>query len=788
MKIRNILLGLLAMVTLFACTPDAPVVKPTLEVSTSKMSFNSFGGERPLTITTNNAWTVAADVDWITFDSENGDASADPQQVMVYVDENKAVNTDPRTGKITVTSGGLTHEVEVSQSATEFVAELSVSLETLSAVAAGEALTFNVTSNVAWTVSSEAEWLTFSPASGEASADAATVTVTVAANDVEQARTATITVAGEGVEETISLTQEAKPLEPAEMEGDGSEANPYIIKTAAHMLSMRDVAKVDGTTYFRLANDVDMASVTNWVPVNFDGTYSRQIHFDGGNFTLSNFAPQTWKYTEDPAVEPVEETDTPAEPVVKDAGYHSLFGVLYGSVKNIKIDNVTIEGTNACGVIGGFVGTVDKPGHVENVTITNADVYNKGERVGIVAGAANGATFKNVSAQGVVKGDKQDAAGFVGKTQGVISMTDCSVKASVTSTLEVNNRCGGLIGWNAATDATLTNCHVLAGSTITDASAKTAKKDGCYGGLIGYGDSGEVVLKIKGCSVKAALNSGTFSIKVAGMIGTLGYSSTVSIEDSFVEAEISSGQNYVGGLVGYLGKSKLTVTGCHFDGAVAGASGVGGLVGGVEDTAVLTLSKSYSKGNLTSTANNSGGLVGLSSATSVISDSWSSMNLTQSGQFGGGIIGAGQTTKVVVTNCYSIGNIGVSRGSGGIAGLVKAPTSEVKNCLAWNPEIKTNRGETQYSPGAVIGVVQINGNYSSCFRTSAMTFTDVKMTLVDHDDVSAGMPPLPDYTSSDNNQRAYHGKASDKTLSAAAKELGWSEDIWDLSKDVPTLK
>ena len=784
MKLKNLLIGLLAILPFVACEPEAPetpAVIPVLELSSSKYTISSLGDEKVLYVTANNAWTIEADVDWISFSQESGEAAEEKQMVKVYIDPNPA--QEARNGKITVKSSDLTKEVPVTQAAVEFVAELEVSATELSAVAEGEDLTFTITSNVAWAVSSEAAWLTFSPANGQAAETAAAVTVTVAESDVLTERTAVITVSGEGVEETISLSQAGKPLAPETMEGAGTEASPYLIKTVGNMLAMRDAAIVDGTTYFRLENDIDMAPVKNWIPINFEDPYSRQIHFDGGNFTLSNFAPETWNYETTPA-----EGAESAEPVLANARYHSFFGVLYGSVKNVKIDKVTISGTDACGVIAGFVGTGGKPGHVENVIITNANVYNKGERVGLVSGVANGATFKNVSAEGVVKGDKQDAAGFVGKTQGVISMTDCSVKASVTSTLEANNRCGGLIGWNAAADATLTNCHVLAGSSITDASAKTAKQDGCYGGLIGYGDSGEVVLKIKGCSVKSTINSGTYAVKVAGIIGTLQYLSTVSIEDSFVEAEVTAGQNYVGGLVGYLGQSKLTVTGCHFDGKLTGASGVGGLVGGVENNAELAVSKSYAKGNLTSTANNSGGLVGLSNSTSVISDSWSSVNLTQSGQFGGGIVGAGQTTKIIVTNCYSLGNISVSRGSGGIAGCVKAPTSEIRNCLAWNPEIKTSRNETQYSPGAIIGVVQANGNYASCYRTSAMTFTDIKMTLVDHDDVTAGMPPLPDYTDSDNNQRAYHGKSSDLTLSAAAQSLGWSTDVWDFSGALPVLK
>ena len=71
-----------------------------------------------------------------------------------------------------------------------------------------------------------------------------------------------------------------------------------------------------------------------------------------------------------------------------------------------------------------------------------------------------------------------------------------------------------------------------------------------------------------------------------------------------------------------------------------------------------------------------------------------------------------------------------------------------------------------------------------------MVFEDVVMALTDHEDVVNGLPLYPSYTTNDNNQRAYHGKAAaaDATISSVAQSLGWSSDIWDFSSAVPTLK
>ena len=830
MKLKNLLIGLLAIVPFVACepeTPETPAVTPVLELSSSKYTISSLGDEKVLYVTANNAWTIEADVDWISFSQESGEAAEEKQMVKVYIDPNPA--QEARNGKITVKSSDLTKEIPVTQAAVEFVAELEVSAEELSAVAEGEDLTFTVTSNVAWAVSSEAAWLTFSPANGQAAETAATVTVTVAASDVLTERTAVITVSGEGVEETISLSQAGKPLAPETMEGAGTEASPYLIKTVGNMLAMRDAAVVDGTTYFRLENDIDMAPVKNWIPINFDGTFSRQIHFDGGNFTLKNFAPETWNYEKAPVegAEGAEGTEgaESAEPVLANANYHSLFGVLYGSVKNLKIDNVTISGSNPTGVIGGYVGTGGKPGLVENVTISNAKVTNAGDRAGGVCGNAKEATFKNVSFQGtvtstytekeaksggfvgqtetsavfegcsadvVVTGDSNDIGGFVGKTTGKASFKDCNVKVILTSNKTEKCRVGGFIGWNSTSETTINNCHVLAGSFVS-----TPKVNGTAnaGGFIGFGDTNDTVLTIENCSAKASVDVGTAGAHSSAFIATVSYKSVVTIKNSFAEGNVSSAKNYVGGLVGYIGSSAtptdLTVTGCYFKGQLTGASGLGGLIGGVEG-GKAKVEKSYMKeGSVTPTGHNSGGIVGLVNGQTTVENCWANLTLTMAtSQFGGGIVG-GVQNALVVKNCYALGEVNVSRGAGGIVGQVKGAAPVVEGCIAWN-SIKTNRSAAQYSPGAIVGNIQIDGTYKKCYRKGDMSFTDVAMTLVDHDDIENGRPALPVYegTEADHNQYAYHGKAADSTdsLSAVAQTIGWSTDVWDFSGALPVLK
>lgn len=814
MKFRNLFLGALSLLAFFSCQPDAePVVKPVLELSTEKLVFGSMSDMKVLNITANNAWTITADVEWLNFSETSGEASENQQSVNVYSETNPEL--EDRTGKITVTAGGLTKEVAVTQKATEFVAELAVAPKTLAATAAEGTYTFAVTANVAWTAAADVEWVTLEPATGVASAEPATVTVTVAATDLYVERKAVITVSAEDLVETVELTQAPKTLEAEAMEGEGTEASPYLIKSVANMLALREAAAVDATTYFRLENDVDMAAVTNWVPVNWDGTFSRQIHFDGNNKTISNFAPATWTYLAEPA-----EGSESTEPEVKTAGYHSLFGVLYGSVKNLTINNVEITGSNACGVIGGYVGTGGKPGLVENVTITNAKISSTGDRAGGVCGNAKEATFRKVSFQGsvattyktdaarsggfvgntettavfeecsadvVVTGESNDLGGFVGKTTGNVSFEKCNVKAIVSFNATTQNRCGGFIGWNSAVETTINDCHILPGSSIT--SSTTGAN---LAGFIGYGDAdATTTVNITNSSSEANVNS-QLSPESSPFIGMIGYDPVVNITNCYAKGNVVTSKNYIGGIVGRVNKAVVTITKCNFQGTLQGASGVAGLVGGVEGGTV-NVYKSYTRGTITASAHNSGGLIGLGNGPIIVENSYADVTFTQTGgQFGGGIVGAGQNTVLSIKNCFATGVMEVSRGVGGIIGKAEgSEKNEVLNCISWMSKIKTNRGNTQYSVGGVVGVDRnMSANFKSCYRRADMVLEDVVMTLTDHEDVDNSLPVYPVYTTSDNNQRAYHGKAAaaDATISSVATTLGWDETIWDLSGDVPALK
>lgn len=337
----------------------------------------------------------------------------------------------------------------------------------------------------------------------------------------------------------------------------------------------------------------------------------------------------------------------------------------------------------------------------------------------------------------------------------------------------------------------------MAGSTVTDESGRTAQANGNYGGFIGYGDAEGTVLEITGSTANVVVNTGTLALEASTFIGSFGYTSTTTISGCSVSGELITSKNYAGGMIGCMRNSSVvTITGSNFSGSVKGASGVGGLVGGVE-SATLNISNSYATGTVNSTNNNSGGLVGLSNGTTSIENSWANVNLIgpSAGQHGGAIIGMGQGAKILVKNCYSLGEVNVGRGAAGIAGQTKATSTEISGCISWVSKITTNRAMGNWSPGAIVGCANGNGKFADCIRRSDMVLDDDWMTLVDQDNITSGTPPLPSYTSSfadkdKYTQAAYHGKAAaaGSTISSVAKTLGWDETVWNLEGSVPVLK
>ncbi len=254
--------------------------------------------------------------------------------------------------------------------------------------------------------------------------------------------------------------------------GDGSQANPYIIRTVSDLTGMAGKLAAE-KKYFAMVNDIDMASVTSWIKIE-NGT---PIDFNGNNRTISNFQPTSYA-----------------------SGYRGFIGVLNGRLANLTISSSNVDGTansgtSPCGIACGYCGTKAIRGDVENVHVEGFVKGNAGGVGGLVGVLGNG-TISRCSADVVVTNQTQRAGGLVGyhnnaDVSSLCEISDCWTSGSLTALNHQKN--GGIIGemyssTTASPTAVLTNCY----STMSLNVSRNA--GGIVGALHQNGKS-----KVEGC-------------------------------------------------------------------------------------------------------------------------------------------------------------------------------------------------------------------------------------------------------------------------------------------------
>ena len=117
MKIKHLMIGMLAIAASVACDKVEPVEEPVLEVNKTEVAVAATAAEGAFEVTANNAWTATADADWVSLTPAAGDGAEKAVKVKVTADDNTA--TEARTATVTVKSGALTKIVKVTQAAAE---------------------------------------------------------------------------------------------------------------------------------------------------------------------------------------------------------------------------------------------------------------------------------------------------------------------------------------------------------------------------------------------------------------------------------------------------------------------------------------------------------------------------------------------------------------------------------------------------------------------------------------------------------------------------------------------
>mgnify|MGYP002558078156 FL=1 len=274
--------------------------------------------------------------------------------------------------------------------------------------------------------------------------------------DFDNIDTTKAEIAVEG--ETQTLTVYAKASKKEFLEGEGTEANPYLIKTAADLAKFAEFVTAGETLsgyYLKLENDVEVASFTQIG----NKTKAFSGYFDGNGKTIKGVN-------------------------LEGASNLGMFAILSGAT----VKNLTIEGS--VGATGGTNGL-------------------------LAAQAYCGTLVENVTVKGTVSGGSTDNGGLIGASvkigSGDVYIKNCVNYANVTSSgVKGTAATGGIIGANAAGLATyIENCKNY-GNISTEGTFA--------GGMIGLLRvvSGNNNAKVSGCYNYGNINGG---VQVGGIVG-----------------------------------------------------------------------------------------------------------------------------------------------------------------------------------------------------------------------------------------------------------------------------
>ena len=178
---------------------------PVISLDTSSLEFASVSASKSFKITANTSWTVASDQTWCSVSPASGSGDS---SVTVNVEEN--TSTAERTATIMVKSDAGNKTINVTQSGVAAVLTLDVS--SLEFASGSGSKMFRISSNIMWAISSDKNWCSVSPTSGN---NDGSVTVSVEENTSTSSRSATITVESATIMRTLAVTQNgATPVTP----------------------------------------------------------------------------------------------------------------------------------------------------------------------------------------------------------------------------------------------------------------------------------------------------------------------------------------------------------------------------------------------------------------------------------------------------------------------------------------------------------------------------------------------------------------------------------------------
>ena len=333
---------------------------------------------------------------------------------------------------------------------------------------------------------------------------------------------------------------DTKPL------GQGTEANPYIIASAANLAYLSDHYNDDDIKgkYFKQVVDIDLDN-HEWTPINSSGA-SNVYYYNGNNHKIYNLS------------------------LVKGTSGHSglFLHIAAGSyIKNLTIQYamVTYSPTSAnYQYVGTFVATAS--GNADNrVVLENLHA------VGVKFNITTSATPR--------------VGGIVGQTY-YTTIKNCSISGDITYMSTATSGTGGLGGiggWAHYTDSSAAKGYTVVENCVNDASIYYSGSGVCGGGIFGWIQKEEITNCVNNGNIFGT--AGNAYANIGGIVGGGQPTTTNCVNTGNILLENGN----VGGIAG-TGSSSLE--NCYSIGSVGAITDgkVGGLMG---NRAGGTITNSY---------------------------------------------------------------------------------------------------------------------------------------------------------------------------------------------------
>ncbi len=285
-------------------------------------------------------------------------------------------------------------------------------------------------------------------------------------------------------------------------EGNGTEEDPYIIRTQEQLQGMKNIPYA----HYKLGNDIVINK--NFEPIGLNAKTAFTGNLDGDGKTISNLS------------------------IESDNQYTGLFGYISGgTVKNLTIENANIVNTygannsgSACvGTVAGYIIN----GTIENVGITGISSVENKVGINIFIGGLVGLATDNTQIKRVY--------------------SNAMVNTNVTGLV----RAGGLIGGaNKTSSSASFACNIEKAYSTGEINVETKSTNHSYvGGFGGTISDSNISNVFSTGAVNATIKSTIMHL--GGLFGGISIGS--KIENAYAVGKVAvtgSGTKYVGGLIG----------------------------------------------------------------------------------------------------------------------------------------------------------------------------------------------------------------------------------------------